>query len=130
MAPDVLIVDFHETMPYAKEMFGLMSRFEHDESEIMELLIIYLDDAQLGEFGLDSYAERIVEDHALLGSRDDGVLMAAGAMALGHQLFDTLKRVQVYGPDGWLGGLHFDHWHDRNRTVAVFKRDPDEERCW
>jgi hypothetical protein len=117
-------------MPYAKELFGLMTQFEYNEDEIMELLITYLDDEQLGEFGLDSYTERIVEDHTLLGSRDDGVLMAAGTMALGQQLFDTMKRAQVYGQDGWLGGLHFDHWRDRNRTVAVFKRDPEEERCW
>lgn len=127
---EVLVVDFHETMPYAKELFGLMSQFEHDEDEIMELLITYLDDEQLGEAGLDAYTERIVEDHAMQGSRDDGVLMAAGAMVLGQHLFDVLKRAHVYDQDGWNGGLHFEGWRDRNRTVAVFKRNPEEERCW
>lgn len=130
MATDVLVVDFHETMPYAKELFEMMGEFEHDEDEIMELLITYLDDEKLGEIGLDAYAERIVEDHAMQGSREDGVLMAAGAMVLGQHLFDVLKRARVYDQAGWIGGLHFEGWRDRNRTVAVFKRDPEEERCW
>lgn len=127
---DVLLVDFHETMPYARAMFAAMSECEHDTDEIMELLITYLDCRSLGEQGLDAYTERIIEDHALADARNDGELMAAGALALGQQLFDTLKRCNVYDKDGWLGGLHFDGWRDRNQTVAVFTRDPDEERCW
>jgi hypothetical protein len=130
MATNVLIVDFHETMPYAKEMFRLMSQFEHDEDEIMECLISYLSDECLADQGLDAYTERITEEHALLGSRTDGELMAAGALALGQQLYETLKRARVYDNDGWTGALHFDGWRDRNRTVAIFKRDPEEERLW
>jgi hypothetical protein len=126
---DLLLVDFHETMPVFREIVEQMHECESDEDEVMEMLITYLDSLELVDQGLDAYAERIWEDHMIAGCPQDGARLIEGAMMLGNHLFDVLKRADVYDAEGWLGGLHFEGWRGRNKTVAVFKRDPEEERC-
>lgn len=129
MTVDVLLVDFHETIPVFREIVYYMKHCESDEDEVMEMLITYLDTLELVEQGMDAYKERIWEDHMIAGYPQDGLLLIEGAMMLGNHLLDVLRRANVYDATGWLGGLHFDSWHGCNKTVAVFKRDPDEERC-
>ena len=130
MAVDVLLVEFGGVVPAFKEAVSGMSEVEYDEDEIMEMLITYLDDDKLAEHGLEAYTERIWEDHMIAGCPRDGEKMIEGALMLGNHLLDVLRRAGVYDKDGWLGGLHFDHWRGHQRTCAVFKRDPNEERCW
>lgn len=129
MTVDVLLVDFCDVAPAFKEAVSGMTEAEWDQDEIMEMLITYLDDETLGEQGLDAYTERIWEDHMIAGCPRDGQMLIEGAMILGNHLYDTLKRAGVYDAQGWLGGLHFDSWRGHHQTCAVFKRDPDEERC-
>jgi hypothetical protein len=90
MTTEVLIVDFHETMPVYRELVDAMQECLSDTDEVMEMLITYLDDLELADKGLDAYAERIWEDHMIAGAPTDGALMIEGAMMLGRHLLDTL----------------------------------------
>lgn len=126
MRPNMILVDLHESIPYAKEQFEKMREAEYDDEEIMEMLIAFLDDRDLGEYGLECYAERIMEDHRLIGKASDGEHMVQGMLALGNQLFDTLKRADVYDQHGSLGIMHFEGW--RNSTTAIFVRDMADQQ--